>query len=136
LVNVADTPDLCDFYLGSIVKKGDLKIAISTNGRSPTMAKRVKEVLNDSFPDETQEVLENLSEIRNNLKGDLEMKVKKLNEITSVMVDLPAGRQARREEKSLYRKILKASIYSFAVIILMVIGHLIITYVPWTGIKD
>ena len=43
LINVADTPDLCDFYLGSIVKKGDLKIAISTNGKSPTFAKRLKE---------------------------------------------------------------------------------------------
>jgi len=40
LVNVADTPDLCDFYLGGIVTKGDLKIAISTNGKSPTFAKR------------------------------------------------------------------------------------------------
>ena len=39
LVNVADTPDLCDFYLGSIVQKGNLKIAISTNGKSPTVAK-------------------------------------------------------------------------------------------------
>src|SRR5690348_1837908 len=35
LVNVADTPDLCDFYLGSIVTKGNLKIGISTNGKSP-----------------------------------------------------------------------------------------------------
>lgn len=34
LINVADTPDLCDFYMGSIVTKGDLKIAISTNGKS------------------------------------------------------------------------------------------------------
>ena len=129
LVNVADTPDLCDFYLGSIVQKGDLKIAISTNGRSPTMAKRVKEILNDSFPDETQEVLENLSEIRNSLKGDLEAKVKKLNEITSVIVD-------KKKEKSLYNKIGRASIYSLSVIVLMVIGHLIITYVPWNGIKE
>ena len=31
LVNVADTPELCDFYLGSIVQKGSLKIAISTD---------------------------------------------------------------------------------------------------------
>src|SRR6185503_8345694 len=34
LVNVADTPELCDFYLSSIVQKGNLKIAISTNGKS------------------------------------------------------------------------------------------------------
>jgi siroheme synthase-like protein len=37
LVNVADKPGLCDFYLGSIVQKGNLKIAISTNGKSPTL---------------------------------------------------------------------------------------------------
>ena len=36
LVNVADKPDLCDFYLSSVVQKGDLKLAISTNGKSPT----------------------------------------------------------------------------------------------------
>jgi siroheme synthase-like protein len=87
LVNVADTPDLCDFYLSSIVKKGDLKIAISTNGKSPTMAKRVKEVLNDSFPEETQAVLDNLSKIREGLRGNFTEKVKKLNEITSVLVE-------------------------------------------------
>ncbi|RYG09185.1 MAG: bifunctional precorrin-2 dehydrogenase/sirohydrochlorin ferrochelatase, partial [Chitinophagaceae bacterium] len=50
LINVADKPELCDFYLGSIVKKGDLKIAISTNGKSPTIAKRLKEILNEGIP--------------------------------------------------------------------------------------
>ena len=38
LVNVADKPNLCDFYLGSIVTKGNLKLAISTNGKSPTFS--------------------------------------------------------------------------------------------------
>ncbi|WP_394366799.1 hypothetical protein [Blattabacterium cuenoti] len=37
MVNVPDAPDLCDFYMGSIVQKGNLKIAISTNGKSPTV---------------------------------------------------------------------------------------------------
>jgi len=124
-VNVADTPDLCDFYLGSIVKKGDLKIAISTNGKSPTMAKRLKEVLHDAFPPETQEVLENLSNIRGNLKGDLEKKVKQLNAITSIMV----GKHVD-PPKSVYRRIAVASLYSFAVISLMIVGYLISTFVP------
>ncbi|MBK6520918.1 MAG: bifunctional precorrin-2 dehydrogenase/sirohydrochlorin ferrochelatase [Sphingobacteriaceae bacterium] len=78
LLNAADKPSLCDFYLGSIVQKGDLKIAISTNGKSPTMAKRIKETLNDVFPDETQEILENLFTIRENLKGNFDHKVKNL----------------------------------------------------------
>lgn len=85
LVNVADTPDLCDFYLGSVVKKGDLKIAISTNGKSPTFAKRFREILEEILPPNLQETLDNLQAIRNKLKGDFQYKVKKLNEITNVM---------------------------------------------------
>ena len=85
LVNVADTPDLCDFYLSSVVKKGDLKIAISTNGKSPTFAKRFREVLEEILPDSLQETLDNLVEIRNKLRGDFQEKLEKLNEITKVM---------------------------------------------------
>jgi precorrin-2 dehydrogenase / sirohydrochlorin ferrochelatase len=85
LVNVADKPALCDFYLGSVVKKGDLKIAISTNGKSPTFAKRFREVLEEILPDSLQETLDNLKIIRDRLKGDFESKVERLNEITNVI---------------------------------------------------
>lgn len=85
LVNVADTPDLCDFYLSSVVKKGDLKIAISTNGLSPTFAKRFREVLEEILPESLQETLENLTAIRQRLKGDFVQKMEKLNEITNVL---------------------------------------------------
>ncbi len=85
LTNVADTPTLCDFYLGSTVKKGDLKIGISTNGKSPTFAKRFREILEEVLPDSTPELLNKLKTIRDDLKGDFQQKVEKLNEITSVM---------------------------------------------------
>lgn len=85
LVNVADTPDLCDFYLSSVVRKGDLKIAISTNGKSPTFAKRFREVLEDILPDSLQETLDNLTAIRQQLKGDFVAKMERLNEITKVL---------------------------------------------------
>jgi precorrin-2 dehydrogenase/sirohydrochlorin ferrochelatase len=85
LVNVADNPPLCDFYLGSVVKKGDLKVAISTNGKSPTFAKRFREILEQVLPESLQETLDNLQLLRNRLKGDFEHKVEKLNEITNVM---------------------------------------------------
>lgn len=87
LCNVADTPDLCDFYLSSVVQKGNLKIAISTNGKSPTIAKRVKEVLEDAFPEEIDEILENMNIIRKKLSGDFKEKVKKLNEITKILIE-------------------------------------------------
>lgn len=87
LVNVADTPSLCDFYLGSIVQKGSLKIAISTNGMSPTFAKRLKELLNESLPEDAEALMQNLSAIRKQLKGDFAEKVSKLNEITKGLID-------------------------------------------------
>ena len=86
LVNFADKPVLCDFYLGSVVQKGSLKLGISTNGKSPTIAKRLKEVLDDALPEELEEALANLNEIRNMLQGDFSNKVKKLNEITEILI--------------------------------------------------
>lgn len=87
LVNVADTPALCDFYLGGIVTKGNLKIAISTNGKSPTTAKRLRELFEEILPEEIDELLENLNAYRATLKGDFEYKVKAMNEITGMLVE-------------------------------------------------
>jgi len=87
LVNVADQPALCDFYLSSVVQKGNLKIAISTNGKSPTIAKRLKEVLNDTLPAGLDSLLDNMQHIRNKISGDFSEKVRQLNEITKKMVE-------------------------------------------------
>lgn len=86
LTNVADTPGLCDFYLGSTVKKGNLKIGISTNGQSPTFAKRFRELLEEALPEDIDDLLDNLQQVRNRLKGDFQYKVKKLNEFTASLV--------------------------------------------------
>lgn len=83
LVNVADTPDLCDFYLGSVVTKGNIKIGISTNGKSPTIAKRMREYFEEVLPENTNQLLDNMQQIRDRIKGDFRHKVDVLNEITS-----------------------------------------------------
>lgn len=85
LVNVADTPELCDFYLGAIVTKGDLKIAISTNGKSPTFAKRLREMLEEELPGNIPAILDKLESIRHTLKGDFADKIRQLDEITEVL---------------------------------------------------
>ena len=87
LTNVADTPDLCDFYLGSIVSRGDLKIAISTNGKSPTLGKRIRQYLEDALPDNTQQIINGLKAFRDTLKGDFESKVRALNDVTKKLSD-------------------------------------------------
>jgi len=94
LVNVADKPALCDFYLGSIVTKGNLKLAISTNGKSPTLAKRLREVFSELLPGELDEVMDNLQQIRDQLKGDFTNKVQELNRITQTLVEKPAPKDA------------------------------------------
>ncbi|MFM1820889.1 MAG: Precorrin-2 dehydrogenase [Bacteroidota bacterium] len=86
LCNVADTPSLCNFYLGSIVQKGDLKIAISTNGKSPTLAKRIRAFLEDVIPDDIQVSLDQLEEARKTLKGDFQQKITQLNELTKNLI--------------------------------------------------
>ncbi|WP_439473375.1 precorrin-2 dehydrogenase/sirohydrochlorin ferrochelatase family protein [Algoriphagus formosus] len=101
LVNVADTPELCDFYLGGIVTKGNLKIAISTNGKSPTTAKRLRQLLEEVLPEEIDDLLENLNAYRATLKGDFEYKVKAMNEVTEGLVrgdTRPERKEARLEK--------------------------------------
>lgn len=85
MLNVADTPPLCDFYLGSVVRKGNLKIAISTNGKSPTLAKRLREMFTEALPDNLDEALDSLYELRKKLKGDFKHKVDELNRITAIL---------------------------------------------------
>src|SRR6478736_2380830 len=87
LLNAADKPSLCDFYLGSVITKGDIKIAISTNGKSPTLARRLKEFFNEVLPDEIETALSNLHTIRNNIKDGFRERVKKLNEITASLIE-------------------------------------------------
>jgi siroheme synthase (precorrin-2 oxidase/ferrochelatase) len=95
LTNIADTPSLCDFYLGSIVTRGPLKIAISTNGQSPTFAKRFRQFLEAELPDfETTNLLDNLKVFRDRLTGDFRAKVRQLNAVTNSLLASTASDQA------------------------------------------
>lgn len=87
LVNVADNPPFCDFYMGGIVTKGNVKVAISTNGKSPTTAKRLRQFFEDVIPDNVDDLVKNLNEFRKTIKGDFEEKVTTLNEFTKGLVN-------------------------------------------------
>lgn len=87
LVNVADNPPLCDFYMGGIVTKGHVKVAISTNGKSPTTAKRLRQFFEDILPDDISTLVENLHHYRKRLRGNFEYKVQRMNRLTESLVD-------------------------------------------------
>ncbi|NAS10566.1 precorrin-2 dehydrogenase/sirohydrochlorin ferrochelatase family protein [Poritiphilus flavus] len=86
LVNVADNPPLCDFYMGGIVTKGNLKLAISTNGKSPTTAKRLRQFFEEIIPDNIDDLVKNLNSFRKTLKGDFQEKVETMNEVTKGLI--------------------------------------------------
>jgi siroheme synthase-like protein len=64
LMNVMDDVAHCDFAAPAVVRRGDLVIAVSTGGRSPALARRLREVLEDEFGPEWAEALEVLGEAR------------------------------------------------------------------------
>ncbi len=63
-VNVVDTMELCEFIFPSLIKRGDLTVAISTAGKSPAMARFVKKQVEGVLPEETEGMLERLGALR------------------------------------------------------------------------
>lgn len=132
LVNVADKPEECDFYLSSVVKKGNLKIAISTNGQSPTMAKRLKEVLHENIPNEVEDGIEKLNTLRTYLKGDFAYKVNELNRNTEVLI--------KKKQRTKWKLFKQGLIYLAFALSLMITGHLVLDAIGiqtlYTGIGE
>ena len=67
LCNIADRPEVCNFILPAIVSRGDLIIAISTSGKSPAFAKKIRKDLEKEFGAEYAEFLKLMGGIRNKL---------------------------------------------------------------------
>ncbi len=129
LINSADKPEWCDFYLGSIVRKGNLKIAISTNGKSPTIAKRLKEVFADALPMQIDEVLNNMSIIRGKLNGNFHQKVEKLNAITKELAN-----ENPDTRKLIERRWKRIATYSLFAFFFMFLGHLVLSFIPFSNV--
>jgi precorrin-2 dehydrogenase/sirohydrochlorin ferrochelatase len=64
LVNVVDVPELCNFIVPSIVRRGGLQIAISTGGAAPTVAKRLRKRFQEEFGEEWGDYVRLLGEVR------------------------------------------------------------------------
>jgi precorrin-2 dehydrogenase/sirohydrochlorin ferrochelatase len=64
LCNAVDDPPFCDFYFPSVVRRGDLQIAISTAGASPALAQKIRKDINAQLPLDAGEWLADLGNLR------------------------------------------------------------------------
>jgi len=76
LCNAVDDIANCHFYYGSIVQRGDLQIAISTNGKSPALAQRLRKELEQQYPAEYAAWLDSLGDAREKLRASSDPKEK------------------------------------------------------------
>ncbi|MFW6335250.1 MAG: precorrin-2 dehydrogenase/sirohydrochlorin ferrochelatase family protein [Desulfosalsimonas sp.] len=67
LCNIADVPDECNFILPSVLRRGDLMIAISTSGKSPAFARHLRKQLENQFGEEYTEFLNLMGAVRKKL---------------------------------------------------------------------
>ena len=69
LVNVVDRPAQCTFIAPAVVRRGDLTLAISTNGKSPAMARYIREEIERLFPPEYGALLTLVAGVRSSLRS-------------------------------------------------------------------
>jgi Siroheme synthase (precorrin-2 oxidase/ferrochelatase domain) len=67
LINVEDKPGLCDFHVPALVRRGDLVLSVSTRGRSPALARRLRQWLENEFGPEWEDHLQELGAVRDRL---------------------------------------------------------------------
>ena len=101
LCNAVDDPEHCDFYYGAVVRRGQLQVAISTEGQSPALAQRIRRELEAQLGPEYAGWVEELGKVREQLFAtDIEPESRRqlLHELASR--DAFAARQSRPREKS------------------------------------
>ena len=88
LINAVDDPPFCDFYFPSVVRRGDLQIAISTAGESPALAQRLRKEINALLPLDTGDWLTELGNLRREV-----LQMEPLNEARKELLHQLASRE-------------------------------------------
>lgn len=134
LVNVANAPELSDFDLGPVVQRGDIKIAISANGHSKTLAGRVGEMIQYMLPNGIEEVLQQAKKSTSGNNTNLYGRLKQLNNLSKVLMakQLHLNDQAKPDERR-WQKVVKWCLFAF---FFMLLGHGLLSLVPNTGLLE
>jgi precorrin-2 dehydrogenase / sirohydrochlorin ferrochelatase len=99
LCNVVDVPEVCDFYYPAVVQRGDLQIAISTAGQSPSLAQKLRQQLERQFGPGYAEWLEELGETRKIVRAS-NLSSEKKKELLHSLASREAVEAALEEQRS------------------------------------
>ncbi|MFZ0816667.1 MAG: bifunctional precorrin-2 dehydrogenase/sirohydrochlorin ferrochelatase [Candidatus Sulfotelmatobacter sp.] len=109
LCNVVDVPELCDFYYPAVVRRGDLQIAISTNGQSPSLSRKLRQQLERQFGPGYAEWVAELGETRRLVlasdldpqrKGDLLRSLASREALKAALAEQSAKKESAKEEQA------------------------------------
>ena len=104
LCNIVDQPPLCNFYVPSSLQRGDLKIAISTNGKSPALARRIRLELEQQYGDEYARLLEDLGRLRRKLLAEIPDDEERRRELLIGAVNSPALELLKKNDIEAYQR--------------------------------
>ncbi len=108
LVNVVDDPPRGNFYVPAVVRRGSLQIAISTDGKSPLLARKIKEELEERYGPEYGPVVDLLGEIRHDILEHTPDSRKRRDLLTSILDDQVLQLLARGELKQAKERVINA----------------------------
>lgn len=89
IVNVVDVPELCDFYVPSILKRGRLQIAVSTAGAAPRIARRLRKKIDAQLPEAYEDLLEWLNCVRCEVKDLIPNSSSERMKVNKMIADSP-----------------------------------------------
>lgn len=90
LYNVVDSPEHCNFYTPAVVERGDLKIAICTEGQSPVLSGHLRQELEKALPTSAGEFTALMGELREKLKLKIPGNLKRQKELLTEFIEKAA----------------------------------------------
>lgn len=108
LVNVVDCKELCDFYFPAVIKCRDLVVGISSGGKSPLLAGRLRRELKEAMPEYYGEINEQLGKLRERIQREIPSGEARKGCLEEMM------EQCRRVERILYAEEVEEIIERFS----------------------